>query len=320
MKKTLLFLLIFSVLLQIYPQKSDIGSYLSYTNPTVIHRDHYQNSGQYDSSLVINYLKFEKTKSIESIYQIAVNYSKLGMIDSMFKFLNHYVDKSTDDRLVLVDRAFNDSIKNSKEWILIQRKIVGKFIESQKGIIDTALTLQIFYLSIDYSIYKDFLDILELPYTDYEQIDGFTFLKKEKYNSTLLNHSKKITNTFIQILESKNFPLENYSGRYCEEFGYFLLNKIVFSKNEMDSIEDKFSNGLFDTLSYALLKDRFLVLTNKKQMYGSQYVWKIDKKNKKSIKKLYPIIDIKNVNNRRLKMNFNSTLDEYIVKYNISKY
>lgn len=320
MKKTLLFLLIFSVLLQIYPQKSDIGSYLSYTNPTVIHRDHYQNSGQYDSSLVINYLKFEKTKSIESIYQIAVNYSKLGMIDSMFEFLNLYIDKSTDDRLVLVDRAFNDSIKSSKEWILIQRKIVEKFVESQRGIIDTALSLQIFYLSIDYFLYKDFLDILELPDTDYERIDGFTFLKKEKYNSILTNHSTKINSTFMQILNTKKFPLENYSGRYCEEFGYFLLNKIVFSKDEMDLIEDKFSNGLFDTLSYALLKDRFLVLTNKKQIYGSQYVWKIDKKNKKSKKILYHIKDIETVNNRRIRMNFNSTLDEYVVKYNISKY
>lgn len=320
MKKILLLLLVFCFLIHLYSQKYDISSYPSYTNPKVIHRDHYQNSRQYDSSLVFHYKILENTNSIESIYQIAVNYAKLGMVDSMFKFLNLYIDKSTDDRLILVDRAFNDSIKSTKEWIIIQKKIEEKFIKSQRGIIDTALSLQIFYLSINYSLYKDFLDILELPDTDYEQIDGFTFLKNEKYNSTLLNYFKKITNSFIQILESKKFPLENYSGRYCEEFGYFLLNKIVFSKNEMDSIEDKFNNGLFDTLSYALLKDRFLVLTNKKQIYGSQYVWKIDKKNKKSKKILYPIKDIETVNDRRIKMNFNSTLDEYFVKYNISKY
>lgn len=317
MKKIVLFLLILSALPLLYSQKSDVVPYAKYTNPKVISRDDYQKRGQYDSSLVDHFRTLETSGSIESFYQIAVNYAKLGKLDLMFKFLNYYVDKSNDDRLVLADRAFTDVIKITPEWKQIKRKIENKFIESQEGVVDTAQALRLFYLSIDYSLYGDFKDLLELPSTDFEKVDEYQFFQGDKFDTLLLDHSRKYTGSFIEILNSKRFPIEHYAGRYCEEFAYFLLHKIVISKTEMDAIETQFKNGQFDPTSYAVLKDRFLVLFGKKQMYGTQYQWKTDEKTKTSYKQLRPIEDEKNVNLRRAEMKFDTTVEEYMGKYNV---
>lgn len=286
----ILFLLQSNLYSQVVKYKSDL--------PVVYYRDSLQKAGEYKLSLQNHLSSLSKEFTCEALYKIAVNYAELNLKDSALYYLNLYVDHSSDDRLILADKAFEPLKDKKADWHKLEIKIKNSYLKSLPDNINENLALELFELSILQNLYEYYIDLLKMPNSAFEtknEMESSMFsnprLKKETYTEQVLPNIMKSENIFKAILQKYGFPSVEKAGVFGENIAYKSIMKLNVSEQYLDSVENLFNKKLFDPLAYAMIKDKYLYMKDKKQEFGTLlYYCENDSKWELS---LYPVSDFK---------------------------
>ncbi|MDR2836495.1 MAG: hypothetical protein LBV69_09970 [Bacteroidales bacterium] len=300
-KKILIIILISANFQNLHSQKN----YELKLNNKLYYRDSLQLKGNYAESIKQN-LKILDTVSNKTklLYNIAINYSILNQTDSAFYYLNMFLDSSEDDKMVIVDKGFENLQKDTFSWNKIINKIENRYLILLDSSKNKEVALQLFYMII------------------YDQIDLFLYaqgIRDGDKNSIFVDSLFKIKwqnyPKLEKIISEFGFPTISKVGRYASNAAFLTLQHAPiwhYPKKYYKMVQTAFYNKDFDSISYAMLTDRWLMHHNKKQIWGTQ--WYFSSKNQKKYPDkilLHPVKDFKNLNKRRKEMGFKETIEEY---------
>ena len=316
MKKIIFILFCTFSLISSYSQRPDLplGEKI-YENPKynnsnfLIVGDTFQLKGDYISSLRINQLNLKEELKPALLYRIAISYAQLNMTDSAFCFLNQYIDHSWDDRIIIVDKNFDNLRKDSLNWSLLIDKIEANFLNCLSDSVDQDLALRLFYLGIEDQKYRTLLPNM----------------KQVSRNSIVYNIKKTDTlnlKEFDSIIAEYGFPTISKAG----QLGSNNACMIVIHTDNAKKYYPLYMKGLLAMneiypLTYALITDVYLIDCHKRQLYGTQLrrnLWTMIWYPCKTV--LYRVKDFKNVNKRREEIGFNSTVEEYVKSFGREDY
>lgn len=270
-------------------------------------RDSLQLKGEFDKSLsgILQILDTAKFISIYDIYNIAVNYSKLGQIDSAFTYLYRYIKVSRDDRIIIFDQAF-DTLRQFAQWDSIVKRIEYYYTSILPPTTNKELALQLFYLGIEDQKYRVCLPSLSQGFIESDSSEIFFILKyiiQDKINTIALE----------EIIKKYGFPSISLVGKLASSNAFLVLQHSGKIRKYYKLVKQLCEKRNFNSSNFAYLTDRHLMIKNKKQIYGTQFFFS-DKTEKKYPGKviLYPTKDFKNINERRKEIGLIGTVEEYL--------
>lgn len=314
MKKSIIFFVILGYNMLLLSQKEITCEGKIYETPCharvfIVTKDSLQSVNNYKASIGEN-LKILEISPDKALYRLAISYSNLDNRDSAFYYLNKFIDCSKDDRLIILDKNFDNLRKDSVRWKQITNKIENLYLAELKNVNNKELALQLFYLGIEDQKYRLFLPAMKQIETD---SNGRFSIRVDNTMDTKLKEIVKKHGmpgiSDVGLLGSKNiFLLIQHSFKIKR--AYYKAIEKLYKKND------------FPPLDFALLKDAYLSDRNRKQIYGTQLVSAFKKWKKTYDGKmiLYPVKDFKNVNQRRKEIGFQSTVEEYVESWNNPRY
>jgi hypothetical protein len=276
----------------------------------IIRKDSLQEKEDYQTSIQQNLNALSTDREV-SFYRLSISYSLLNELDSAFYYLNKYINCSKDDRLIILDKNFDNLRLDSTKWKIILGNIESLYLSEIDSATNKALALRLFHLGIEDQKYRLYLPALGQVETDSNGVF------KMRVTNDLVNEVEDIVKKYgipkiseVGKLASKNmFLLIQHSPRI--KWKYYREIKRLYLQNE------------FNPLDYALLRDAYLVDRNRKQIYGTQMVSAYKRRWKKKYEDkmiLYPVRDFTNVNQRRFAIGFKSTVEEYVSSWNDPNY
>jgi hypothetical protein len=277
--------------------------------PLIIERDSFQLIGDYTASL--NFWR-EKIGYV-AFYQKAVNFAKMQNQDSAFYFLNQYINLQIDNRSVLVDEAFDNLRKEKLEWKKIQDQIEQIHLKNNAiPISNKELALKLFHLNICYYKYS-FIPIISIPDSCVESFNKDCPEKNKKTVSgkAFMENKEFCDGIFRNLLIEYGYPTIENSGSFGAETALLLLNSLGISDTYYKLIKEKYEAGSYDSISFAIITDKYFQQKGNKQYYGTQT--KMVKNDEGNIyqRGIYPIKKAASVNERRKQMGFKETIEEY---------
>lgn len=300
---------------KVYEKECCGGRIIVPTRDSLIEKKHYEKS----LSMLLQMQGATKRLELSRLYNIAVNYSMLGNVDSAFNYLFKYVDSSRDDRVIIVDNRF-DTLKQFKRWDSLIEKIEYYYIRDLKPDINKDLALELFYLGIEdqkYRVYIPTLDFSQFPHITHDTSADGTITISARTEIT-----DDDINALAAIIKKYGFPSISMVGMLGSTNAFLVLQHSFKIKKYYKLVRMLHEKGDFDSYNFALLTDRLLGDTYKEQIYGSQlcdyykcHGRKIDKKYPGKFI-LCPVKDFKNINERRKQLGMDETVEEYVKGFN----
>jgi hypothetical protein len=217
----------------------------------LIARDYYQLAKNYEHSKsnLLNRLH-EDSLQAALYYQLAVNYAYLHNKDSMFFYLNKYVDYSEDDRVIFLDTAFIP-YSFSSEWTHLVTSIENAYLQTLPKTINREYALDIFYLSIQHVKLKDL------------------FLQ-ENMSDSCNQQMNILDNAINDLINQYGFPTVTNTGKFGVKTMYEMINKVYISHRMYKYYKKDYHINKLASTMYAILTDQWLLQHHKKQKYGTQ--------------------------------------------------
>jgi hypothetical protein len=236
----------------------------------------------------------------EGKYRIAANYAQMNMYDSAFCYLHDYIDNSTDDRLILIDRNWDILRKNTENWSYIISKIEKMYLLELDTGTNKELAIELFYMGVSDQKYRTHNADLHI-YKDNALSNDIGIIEENII----------LGDRFEKILKEYGFPTISLVGRLGSMNAFLLLQHSLYIDKYYFLVKKAYQSKDIEAIYYAMITDRWLMRRNKKQLYGTQFI-KSDKSQKKFPGKsvLWPVKDFKNVNQRRKEMGFLTTVEE----------
>jgi len=275
----------------------------------VCHRDYLQELGDYRASIKL-YIDNSDTLDVPLIaYRMAVNYSKLGFVDSAFLFLFRYVDISEDDRLIIVDKDFDVLRQNIEKWKILTKKIEDKYLQELDSLKNKELALCLFYLGIEDQKYRSYLPALNQ--VEYDSNGVFRIY---------INNEEIIL--LEKMIKQYGFPTISLVGKMGSLSAFLVLQHSDRINKYYHKIKKLYKKGEINSIDFAMLTDRYFMDKGRKQLYGSQLFSDSRVTEKKFPGKtiLWPVKKFKNINDRRKQMGFSQTVEEYVASWNDENY
>lgn len=130
-----------------------------------------------------------------------------------------------------------------------------------------------------------------------------------KYIWSLIDHQDSIcTKKLIKIVDTHGWVGKNRIGEKANQAIWLILQHADLKVQEkyLPLLKESVKKDESEGWQLAFLEDRILMYNKKKQKYGTQAIWDTTLKNNK----IYPIKDLKNVNQKRLNLGL-ETIEEY---------
>lgn len=275
----------------------------------IVQKDSLQKIGEYNASIQKNIENLNDTANLfKTYYRLAVSYAKLEKPDSAFYYLHKYIDVSKDDRLIIVDKDFDVLRADSTKWEQIISKIENLYLQQLAPSVDKELALKLFYMGIEDQKYRVYL--FALGQVPLDSTGSFRILA-----------STKEIDELGEIIKKHGFPTISKVGILGASNAFLILqhsDKIVKYYRKVKKV---YKQGEMDPLDFALITDRYLLDTHRKQLYGTQLTR--DRKSQKKYPGKYilcPVKDFENVNERRKAIGFQSTVEEFVASWQDDRY
>jgi hypothetical protein len=264
-----------------------------------------------DSLLVVkNYPAFLNkiySKNVDSLkpkelYWTAAYYDEMNQPDSVFHYLSIFFDVASDDRSILFYDHFPNLKKNSPYWQKVVGQIEKHFLMEIPDVENKDLALKIFYLSVEK--YR-----IGLPYAELSLQQFDSLVKKGEIN---FKRKERFIDEMDSIIELYGFPTIQMVGNFAAFQSYDILHHSNSLIKYYPEVKKAYLKKGVDPELYAMMTDRCLMLSGKKQIYGTQFRSGGTKYNKKypGACILSPVKKIKELNKRRLELGLN-TIEEY---------
>lgn len=255
----------------------------------------------YRESIEYNLVRIKEDPKQTQFYNLAQSYSRIGLIDSAFYYLNCYVniDKPNDFRSVLVEEDFNLLKANVKEWEKIVSKIETLYFNELDSNINKEYALQLFYLGIQDQIFSSYYRI--------------SCRTKPVENITQIKHQLANQKKLKKLIRKYGFPTISKVGLHAQFSAFLIIQHSDIQEKYYLLVKKAYEKNDYHPACYALITDRWLIQNGKPQRYGTQIRTITEEKDGITYKKriLSPIENLNKIDEIRLKMKL-PPLNEYL--------
>ncbi|MDR1756217.1 MAG: hypothetical protein LBR65_04555 [Culturomica sp.] len=240
-------------------------------------------------------------------YQLACIYSLKQDTIQAFAYLYKALDYGVLAEDVLSDTDFQN-LYYTKQWETLTNEFVRQYLEKNKGITLTELSVKLWFLKIADQKFRtlrgNYKMNLPAPYT----LETALLMKKEVKNDK--QRAKYITNL---IRTRKKWFYYSEVGKIGADAALYIIQHAKGSKRQKQALpylKQAVEANEADPRMYAVMLDRYLIDKGKKQIYGTS--WYRDKNGTF----FYEIEDFKNINVRRAQVGM-SSIEDLAKRYNI---
>lgn len=250
----------------------------------VIKPDSFQRKGDWLSSIEFNKKKMLDSITVYDNYRLAASYSMINNFDSAFKYLNRFIDISTDDRCIIVDKKFDNLKKNIFFWESVIRRIEHGYLTCLDSMVNKEYALKLFYLGIKDQKYRKYYPILQQP-----------FEPEEWPRNDLQNDS-----IFTAMVKKYGFPTLSKVGRLATNAGFLIVQHGNTKYKHYREVIKAYKRNDYESILFAKVVDRWRTEHNRKQIYGTSWHRSTETSLIYGDKwVLEPVKDFRNLNKRR---------------------
>ena len=277
--------------------------------------DSLRQAKKYD--LIINDLK-KRIKSDSTqmwhYYQLACYYSLKKNIKKSFSYLYKAIEMNACGDDILSDTDF-EILHNTKQWKLLKDTLVQIYLNKYPDINKKELSVKLWLMGIEDQSTRSLRRNLKKKSPPQNSKEW------EQLNKLYIQKTKERSQFIMSLVKKGYWPLYSDVGEEAGDATLYIVqhsnNKRLFKKALpllKNAIEKKEANGG----NYALMIDRYLMMSNKKQIYGTQIINYRDETNNNnwSGNVFWPIENEKEVNKRRKSVGL-QTIEEYGIRFNI---
>ncbi len=255
----------------------------------------------YRESIEYNLVRIKEDPKQTQFYNLAQSYSKMGMIDSAFYYLNCYVNinKPNDFRSVFVEEDFERLRTNITEWNKIVSKIESLYFNELDSNVNRKYALELFYLGIQDQLFSSYY--------------GVSCRTKRVENITQINHQIDNQKKLKKLIRKYGFPTISEVGLHAQFSAFLIIQHSDIREKYYLLAEEAYEKNDYHPACYALLTDRWLIQNGKSQRYGTQIRTITEEKDGITYKKkiLSPIETLEGIDEMRMKMKL-PPLNEYL--------
>lgn len=217
-------------------------------------------------------------------------------------FTSKFKKKQSLRRIIIIIVSFS-FIVCKKEKISVQENKIEEIISSKR---DNKHLKKLIDINCD-SIYN----ILNNVLANDQKVREYS--SKIYDMDSIDNINQKIV---ISIIEKCGFPVDKNSSQRQKLMSSAIFYVLQHSSKEIMAyyypfVKNAVDNGKIDQRSFALFKDRLLVYYGEKQIFGTQIIDRGEGMH------LAPIIDVKNINNRRTTVGL-GPIENYLKSFGLS--
>lgn len=241
-----------------------------------------------------------------AVYGLACAFAKDNQADSAFKYL--FEDLKFDSTTYTLTNPDFLELRSDPRWQAVVEKSSGNIVGKARGsIVDLQLALKLWDMSAWDQAYYYEIFIVEANLGKDSPVCTTLWKVKEKINQ----ENQRLLDSIISV---KGWPKISQVGSTAASTAFLIIQHSTLEKQQkyLPIIRELCETQEAEWESYALMYDRVQVGQGKPQCYGSQIVFN-DSTGKYE---LYPIIDEKDVDKRRLKIGL-SPLSEYVSQWGI---
>lgn len=246
-------------------------------------------------------------------YQLACFHSLKKDTIKSFNYLYKAIKMGAYGDDILSDTDF-EPLHSTKKWRSVKDTLIIIYLNRYPDIKNKDLSVKLWLMGIDDQSTRSLRSNYKKPFPDYNTREW------KKLNRQFRKEAKKRTKFILSLINEGYYPLYSDVGQEAADAALFIIQhsqkKKLFKKALpllKDAVENKEANGV----NYALVLDRYLMRTNKKQIYGTQY-WRysIDTTDEMSDLEFWPIENENEVNKRRASIGLDP-IEEMARKRNI---
>lgn len=157
---------------------------------------------------------------------------------------------------------------------------------------------------------QPFTDSLSTVYkTDRSKLAGVLWAEQSKIDSSNLNRAEA-------ILKQHGYPGKSLVGSPANQAVFYIIQHSGKIDTYLPVIRKAADQGELPFSQYAMMLDRSLMYSSKPQVYGTQVSCRQMKTTKQSRCFVWPIADVKTVNQRRKEAGFELTVEENATRLN----
>jgi hypothetical protein len=306
----LVIILLLVLILQGYAQSECKVKY--YINPKdfLLETKHLRQEQKYDDIIDIIEKKIVDSMETWHYYQLACMYALKGDTVLPFQYIYEHIDLNEFAKDILTDSDL-EYLYFTSQWQKLKDTMINLYLAKYPDITDKELSVQLWLMGIEDQRYRT-LSINEKSWWLFPEKEP-SKIEREQERKETESHRKFIA----ELLEKKIFPTYSMVGEEASNAAILIIqhgqgNKLL--EKAVPLLEQPAKQQQINISYYALMIDRYLLQSRKKQRYGTQYWVSI----KKDTNGYYvhvsdyffsPIEDEKNVNIRRKEVGLN-TLEE----------
>ncbi len=248
------------------------------------------------ASIANNQFKADDTKAAidAKSYRQAVNYAMLGNRDSAFHYLNLFLNNDVADYAVVVDPLLNTLKQDTLRWKAVITRIEEGYLACLDSSVNKEYALQLFYLSIEDQKCRFYYPVWQIDYDSCHIMD------------------MRSDSIFDLLVKKYGFPTISLVGQHASKAGCAIIQHATFGKSYRErykAVVKAYKNNDYDPQGYAKVKDRWLIMHNRRQLYGTNWLMSTSKKFQKKYGNHYilePVRNFKKLNERRAALGMES--------------
>jgi tetratricopeptide (TPR) repeat protein len=260
----------------------------------------------YDKAIIEINLKDSLTNN--DLYNLAVCYSYTGDLNEAQNYLLSFIEISPYSFTpgIFLDYRL-DGIRKSREWELVYNKLLDKFLSENGKVKDTVLSVNIMLHGILDQKYRGLIAAQPKFKGGVDFSENYVFENVDSINTVFLD----------SVVNSVGWPTYSLVGNISGDYMFYILQHSdrKHLKRYIPLLEEAVKQNEADKFLWAMAYDRLRRYSNKKQIYGTQYVSRIID-GKMQPHELQPTKNRRNVNKRRKDFGFETTVEEEIIKFN----
>ncbi|GEM_PF-5503156 len=285
--------------------KAQYSCKTSHVNPTFFLRevDSLRKKMQYNDieTLLKNRIESDSVK-FWHYYQLACVRSQQGDTAEPFRLLYKHIDLKVYADDILTDTDF-EPLQNTQQWQKLRDTLYVCYLSKYPDIENKQLSLKLWLLGIDDQRTRTLKRNWKKPFP--------TIGSKEwsLLNKVFLKETKERANFIMEFVRDDQWPTYSMVGAEASEAAMLIIQHCGnnrYLKKSLPLLKVAAEKGEVSKIMYANMLDRYLIQSNKRQIYGTQIIGEGSYSTGSMIMFFPPIEDEANVNIRRVAMGMES--------------
>jgi len=227
----------------------------------------------------------------------AERFCEQNQLDSASKYVNLIVGHIESEIIKADFKLIN--LRNSEKWSSIEQRLDSAYLQNYPNISDPDLSIELWNMYIGDQLYRS-LSQYALPVPIAGTKEYWKFQRSQ--NKIRVKRRKRI----LRIIKKSGWPKYSQVGEISGDGVFYILqhDRTKYMRKYINQFKEAAMINEASKGNYAMMLDRILVNSGKKQLYGTQLTY-LDNR-----KVFFPIENPENINKRRSEMEL-SPIESY---------